>query len=324
MAAALGMILGASARALGEHAQEKRQLEHEANQHFLQTIDDHLKAHPEDAATPEFAKYGKKIYGEHWEPMQQILGFAAQQKQKEESQFAQLMGGGSQQSPIKQPQTMEEWQDFHDKLITGRAHFADNPAMLKAVDDHIASAEKAMEQLRTEKGQTERQKAGFQQQETLRQEHHSDAETLLKDRIGAETGKEKEMIGLRESANIDEARKKKELGLTGTGDKPAKPIDPMVAANRAGVVLSKLQKQADTQFKDKEPSSWWDRDAHRKWTADKEAWLAKQAHAAGVNPETGLPLSMSPAADSAAPTQSKSGKKMVKDPKSPSGWSYAD
>jgi hypothetical protein len=291
MAAALGMILGAGTRMLSEHAQQQRQLEFQQKEAYNQMLEDHFNKNPADAANPAFAKEGKKAFGETWDARQQIYGMAATHKQAEDTQYEKLMGGGEQ--PIKHPQTLEEWQDFHDKLIAGRQHFSDNPAMLKGVDDHIASAEKAMEELRTQQGQTERQQAGFQNDERLRQERHADSETLLRDRIGAETGKEEKMIGLREGANIDEARKKKELGLTGAGDKPAKPVDPMVAANRAGVVLTKLQKQADTQFKDKEPT-FWHRAEHQKWQADKEAWVAKQATTAGVNPETGLPLSMSP------------------------------
>jgi hypothetical protein len=169
MAAALGMILGAGATYLGTQARERRQLKHEADQHFLETIDDHLKQHPEDAATPEFAKYGKKIYGEHWEPMQQILGFAAQAKQKEQQQFQELTGGGGQpssqpmmgasptpgqgqpaagslpspaaspQSQFKMPQSADEWEAYRHKLIQARGHFTD-PAHLKALDDEISFA----------------------------------------------------------------------------------------------------------------------------------------------------------------------------------------
>lgn len=168
MAAALGMILGAGAGYLGTQAREKRQNEHEANQHFLETIDDHLKQHPEDAAAPEFAKYGKKIYGEHWEPMQQILGFAAQAKQKEQQQFQELTGGGGQPSSqpmtggppppgqgqpaasptttataspqgFQPPKTADDWEAYRHKLIQARGHFTD-PGHLKALDDEISFA----------------------------------------------------------------------------------------------------------------------------------------------------------------------------------------
>jgi len=154
MGAALGMILGAGARMLGNEAADKRQQKQQADQHFLETIDEHMKAHPEDAANPEFAKYGKKIYGEHWEPMQQILGFAAQAKQKEDAQFQQLTGGGGgqpapqgaapqqgQPRPVgaQQPQTPDEWEAYRHKLIQARGHFTD-PAHLKALDDEIAFA----------------------------------------------------------------------------------------------------------------------------------------------------------------------------------------
>jgi hypothetical protein len=184
------MILGAGARALGEHAAEQRQLKHEADQHFLETIDDHLKQHPEDAATPEFAKYGKKIYGEHWEPMQQILGFAAQAKQKEQQQFQELTGGGGQpssqpmtgasptpgqgqpaagslpspaaspQSQFKMPQSADEWEAYRHKLIQARGHFTD-PGHLKALDDEISFAkdqtDKAEKHTEVEENRADRQ-----------------------------------------------------------------------------------------------------------------------------------------------------------------------
>lgn len=179
MAAALGMILGAGASYLGTQAREQRQLKHEADQHFLQTIDDHLKAHPEDAATPEFAKYGKKIYGEHWEPMQQILGFAAQAKQKEQAQFDQLTGGGGQPQQTPQggqrqpasgaqiPQTPDEWEAYRHKLIQARGHFTD-PAHLKALDDEIAFAKD-----QTDKAEHHQE---FEQTAADRKQAHADTE----------------------------------------------------------------------------------------------------------------------------------------------------
>lgn len=238
MAAALGMILGAGASYLGTQARQKRQDEHEANQHFLQTIDDHLKAHPEDAATPEFAKYGKKIYGEHWEPMQQILGFAAQAKQKEDAQFQQIA------APQKMPQTMEEWQNYRNQLIQGRSHFTD-PNHIKAIEDEVASAEKAIEQMRSQQGAESRQKTTLANQQQMLKERLAGEKELL----GARGAQEKSLIGAREGASLDLAREKKKEGLTGAADKadkPAKPIPESVERGRRTLTVDRLNKEFDS------------------------------------------------------------------------------
>jgi hypothetical protein len=328
MGAALGLIFGAGLGMLGGYERQQREQKQKQTEAADQFIMQSGEKDPAGfahylSATPEGQKWGKRHFGEGLEMATGLAQARAVHVQKQAADFQNLVGGEQpssqpmtgasptpgqgqpaagtspspaaspqgqpQPSPIKHPQTLEEWQAFHDKLISGRAEFADNPAMLKALDDHIASAEKAMEQLRTQQGQTQRQQTGFQNQETLRKERLGDEEKLLGERGAQEKG----LIGARESASLDEARQKKKEGLTGSGDKPAKPVDPMVAANRAGVVLSKLQKQADKEFADKEPG-FWNRAGHRQWQADKEAWLAKQATTAGVNPDTGLPLSLSP------------------------------
>jgi hypothetical protein len=300
MAAALGMILGMGARALGEHAQEKRQMEMAHDQMVFQMYQSHPQAAITKGGQEWLTKHGGKEVAEGF---MQIGTLAHQAHQG----FGQAFGGQPNSGPMSQgqgqPQPGASPQDpateMKQRIGAMEQYMAsDQWSQLSSEDQKLGTMlynrhVQEYEKLTGQKAQSERQQAGFQQQETLRKEHVGDAEKLLHERIGAETGKEEKMIGLREGANIDEARKKKELGLTGAGDKSTKPVDPMVAANRAGVVLTKLQKQADTQFKDKEPH-FWNRAEHQKWQADKEAWLAKQATTAGVNPSTGLPLSMSP------------------------------
>lgn len=156
MAAALGMLLGAGATYLGRQAQQQRALEFQQKEEFHQGFDQFLNSNPAAAANPEVQKIGKQVYGKLWEPKMQILGFAAQAKQKEDQQFQALTGGGQQsqqgqpaaapqggqqpqQAQPKQPQTPQEWEAYRHQLIQARGHFTD-PAHLKALDDEIAFA----------------------------------------------------------------------------------------------------------------------------------------------------------------------------------------
>jgi hypothetical protein len=247
------MILGMGARALGEHAQEKRQMEMAHDQMVFQMYQSHPQAAITKGGQEWLTKHGGKEVAEGF---MQIGTLAHQAHQG----FGQAFGGQPSSGPMSQgqgqPQPGASPQDpateMKQRIGAMEQYMAsDQWSQLSPEDQKLGTMlynrhVQEYEKLTGQKAQSDRQLAGFQQQETLRKERTGDAEKLLHERIGAETGKEKEMIGLREGANIDEARKKKELGLTGAADRPAKPIPESVERGRRTLTVDRLNKEFDS------------------------------------------------------------------------------
>lgn len=252
MAAALGMILGAGARMLGEHAQQKRQMEMAHDQMIMQMY----QKNPQLATTKEGQAWLTKHGGSEVAQGFLQIGNIAQQAHKG---FGQAFGGGEPQ-PAGQAQPapatpapsaatpqdpaagMKQRLDAMEQYMASDAWRNLSPEDQKLgqllYNRHLQEYEK----LTGQKAQSERQQAGFQQQETLRKERVGDEEKLLGER-GAQ---ERSLIGARESASLDEARKKQAEGLTGATNKESKPVPESAERARRTTTVERLNKEYDS------------------------------------------------------------------------------
>lgn len=235
MGAALGFMLGAGIRALGQHGEEKRQREMVHDQMLLNLY----QQHPDIAAAPEAQQFLSKKYGKDVAEGFMHIG---QMAQKAQQSMPQAGAGGQPEDPAAQITKYEQWLQQNGSYL--------NPAQLKAAQSHIQTLRAQMQ----ESAQAKRQQAGFAQQEKLVGERGQQQEKLLGERqaseeklLGERVGAEKQLLGARQAGEEKLAKEEGKIGGAG------KPIDPALEHTRELTVVTK----ADALYKgeNKEPTT---------------------------------------------------------------------
>lgn len=242
---------------LGEHAQQKRQMEMAHDQMIMQMY----QKNPQLATTKEGQAWLTKHGGSEVAQGFLQIGTLAQQAHQG---FGQAFGGGqaspqpagqgqpapatpTPSAPAAAPQDpaagMKQRLDAMEQYMASDAWRNLSPEDQKLGELLYNRHLQEYERLTGQKAQSERQQAGFQQQEKLRTERVGDEEKLLHER-GAQ---ERSLIGAHESANLDEARKKKSEGLTGgaAGAEP-KPVPESAERARRTTTVERLNKEYDS------------------------------------------------------------------------------
>jgi hypothetical protein len=149
MAGLIGLLSGAAVGALAGHHREQQQQKQQQSTMWQNFVLQSAQQHPEIAATPEFQKEAKKLFGDHAELAITMFGQQAQAKQKAEQEFQKMNagGGGGPQSPTD----LKGWETLRDKYTAAMDDPAlQDPAHQALLKRHIDQADKAISEARLE------------------------------------------------------------------------------------------------------------------------------------------------------------------------------